>query len=443
MAINTSALNTVYNHYLTSYSTKGTTKYDTHKKSELRNIYHSIVKQNKESPLYILDTSKESQQFAVGIKENSRELKNTIASMGGMDYRELLSKKIAHSSNTNIADAHYLGEDSNPAIPSFDIEVTQMATAQTNTGNYIKSDEQVSLPAEIYSFDVNANDLNYEFQFYIKETDTNLDLQKKLSNLINNANIGLEANILEDGEGNSSLTITSKNTGLADGKNEVFSISDEHTSKSKGTVGYLGIGSVTRPATNAQFSINGNERTSRSNTFMIEKLFEVTITGVSPEPGMTASIGIKSDTDYLRQNISKFVGSYNDFIKSAAAYQSNRVHSGRLLGELERISSHYSSGLSSMGLSRQTDGTFAVDETKIQDIVDQAESVIDDNDALAGLFQPMKNFSASLLRKANQISLNPMNYVDKTIVAYKNPGHNFATPYVTSAYSGMMFNSYC
>ena len=84
-----------------------------------------------------------------------------------------------------------------------------------------------------------------------------------------------------------------------------------------------------------------------------------------------------------------------------------------------------------------------MDETKIQDIVDQAESVMDDDDALAGLFQPMKNFSASLLRKANQISLNPMNYVDKTIVAYKNPGHNFATPYVTSAYSGMMFNSYC
>jgi hypothetical protein len=36
-----------------------------------------------------------------------------------------------------------------------------------------------------------------------------------------------------------------------------------------------------------------------------------------------------------------------------------------------------------------------------------------------------------------------MDYVDKKIVAYKNPGHNFASPYITSAYSGMMFNSYC
>ena len=36
-----------------------------------------------------------------------------------------------------------------------------------------------------------------------------------------------------------------------------------------------------------------------------------------------------------------------------------------------------------------------------------------------------------------------MQYVEKTIVAYKNPGHNFPAPYAASAYSGMMFNYYC
>ena len=59
-------------------------------------------------------------------------------------------------------------------------------------------------------------------------------------------------------------------------------------------------------------------------------------------------------------------------------------------------------------------------------------------------FRGIQNFGASLLRKTSQISLNPMEYVDKKIVAYKNPTHeNFATPYITSEYSGMMFNSYC
>ena len=35
-----------------------------------------------------------------------------------------------------------------------------------------------------------------------------------------------------------------------------------------------------------------------------------------------------------------------------------------------------------------------------------------------------------------------MNYVQKVVVAYKNPGHNFNTPYISSIYSGMMLDSY-
>ena len=40
-------LNTVYNNYLAAYSPRQLTKYDTHKKSELRSVYNSIVKLNK------------------------------------------------------------------------------------------------------------------------------------------------------------------------------------------------------------------------------------------------------------------------------------------------------------------------------------------------------------------------------------------------------------
>ncbi len=69
------SLNSVYNHYLTTYASKADTKYDMHGKRELRSIYNSIVKLNKDSPLYILDSSKESREFAVGLKENARELR--------------------------------------------------------------------------------------------------------------------------------------------------------------------------------------------------------------------------------------------------------------------------------------------------------------------------------------------------------------------------------
>ena len=51
MAYNTIALNNVYNYYMTTYAPRSSSRYDTHKKSELRNIYNTIVKINKESPL--------------------------------------------------------------------------------------------------------------------------------------------------------------------------------------------------------------------------------------------------------------------------------------------------------------------------------------------------------------------------------------------------------
>ena len=59
------------------------------------------------------------------------------------------------------------------------------------------------------------------------------------------------------------------------------------------------------------------------------------------------------------------------------------------------------------------------------------------------MLSQIKNLTRSLLQKADDVTLNPMNYVDRRIVAYKKPGHNFAIPYMTNAYSGMMFDNYC
>ena len=52
-------MNTVYNNYLTTYTPKPLTKFDSHKKSELRNVYNSIVKLNKDAPWYLPTRSEE------------------------------------------------------------------------------------------------------------------------------------------------------------------------------------------------------------------------------------------------------------------------------------------------------------------------------------------------------------------------------------------------
>ena len=69
-------MNTVYNNYLTAYASRQITKYDTHKKSELRSVYNSIVKLNKDTPWYLPTTSKDTQHYAVDLKENARHCCN-------------------------------------------------------------------------------------------------------------------------------------------------------------------------------------------------------------------------------------------------------------------------------------------------------------------------------------------------------------------------------
>ena len=104
------ALNNIYNNYLSTYAPKASGRYDAHKKSELKGVYNSIVKINKESPLSIIDSSIDTQSYAVNMKENARELRNTIASLGGLDEEDLLNKKTAFSSSVDTADVKYIGE---------------------------------------------------------------------------------------------------------------------------------------------------------------------------------------------------------------------------------------------------------------------------------------------------------------------------------------------
>lgn len=430
-------MNSVYNHYLTAYAPKRTTsQYDTHKKSELRSIYNSMVKLNKDAPLYLWDTSKESREFAVGLKENARLLRNTIISLGGVGDEEMFHKKTAYSSDPDMVEADFIGEpDETKEIPSFTIEVTALASNQENLGAALPSDDEIRLSPGSYSFDIGINDLSYEFQYNIHEGETNREVQERLMRLINKADIGIHADTLADGKGNTALRLTSSSDGLKKDHDLIFRVSDDHTSRLAGTVGYLGLDFVSRMPSNAEFLLNGEERTASSNHFTVDNTYELTLKGVRSVKGQAAEIGLKTDLESLTENIGNMMGGYNSFIRSAAQYRSQHPNSSRLVSDMNRMSAAYRPQLEKLGLTFDEDGQISMNEhTFRQELLKN-----DDFSTLSGV----RDFANAVLRKTNQITLDPMTYVDKTIVAYKNPGHNFTAPYVTSNYSGMLFNSYC
>ena len=164
-------------------------------------------------------------------------------------------------------------------------------------------------------------------------------------------------------------------------------------------------------------------------------MFEIELKSTSPEDSVV-QIGLKTDMESLADNVIHLVNGYNEFIKAAASYTESQSRSTKLVKEFSSIASQYNNSLEAMGMSLSKDGTLEVNPDTLRQTAMESEDINE-------TFGYLKTFSSMLLQKSSQVALNPMEYVEKKIVAYKNPGHNFVSPYTTSAYSGMMFNGYC
>lgn len=456
--MNNAVMSNVYNQFSTTYlPKKAVGRYDTHKRSELRTLCSSMAKVNRDAPVYLLDNTTDARKYVIHLKEDARDLRNAIVSTLGDVEDTAFSQKIAYSSNPNVVSAKYIGSQSsfipqkegtvsegndvisvNGQVPTYDIEVLSLASPQINLGMYVPSEERALEPGK-YSFDINIHDMGYEFQFSINESDTNLDIQKRLCRLINNSKIGLNAELRTDGESLSALRIESGKSGIEPGQNErIFSISDNDTEHLSGAVAYFGLDYTVKDAANASFIVNGTQTTAASNHFILQNDYEITLNGISENEGQTTTIGVKPDVEALQENIANLIGGYNHFIRSVSEYKNSQSGSNFLIKEMNRITGYYQQEIEKLGIRTDQDGTLQIDTEQLQQSVISSDAP----DTLSSL-DALKSFSHSMLRKSSQISLNPVSYMNKTVVAYKNPGNYFLSPYVTSAYSGMFFNNYC
>ena len=428
------ALQNVYNNFLPQFMPK-TTRYDTHKKDELRSVYTAILRQTKESPLFLPLSGENVIEYAVNMKENARDLSNVIASLSNDRTLNLLDKKTAYSTDEDVAVAKYIGDDNTvdaDETPSFDLGVRKLASKQTNMGKFI-DDGAMTLEPDTYSFDIHIGDTDYEFQFNVEPGDTNKEMEEKLARLINRSNIGVEVSVVSDNAGRSALKIESVATGQPGGKDTIFNVSDDNTSKRAGAVDYFGVGDVTEKPRNAEFTLNGNSHSAYSNSFTIDKAYEITLKGTSEE-GKDARIGLKPDVESLISNVESLVDGYNRFITKATDYTETYGLSNKFRNEMRGIQNVYRNELDAIGLTFKDNGELEIDDKYLRAAAFEG----DHNETL----RPITDFASEILLEAKKISLNPMNYTDRIVVEYKNPGHNFANPYITSMYSGMMFSSY-
>lgn len=424
-------ISSVYSYYLSQYGNKSNSKYDSHTRTQLKNTYSKVVKINSQTPVYKLDLSTAAQKYAIDLKEHARALENITEDLSDGADGTMTFKKSAVSSNASAVNASYITDFGAASDDeSFDINVKQLACSQLNTGNYLQPRSKHIKPGE-YSFDLSINDVIYEFQFKVDNSETTNNIQNKIARLINRSNIGLTANIKEDNLGNTAINIESEATGINGTTPVIFSIKSDDASNQP-LIDTLGLDRVTQYPANAIFDVDGYERSSMSNSITINKAYDVKLSKVTEEP---VTISLKADADSIVESLNELVAGYNNLI-SVTNDENNNHFQGteKLQNEIASIARSYKKQLADSGLSLNKDGTISADKEVIINA--------DNKDALSHIYESLNSFKNSIKEKAENIALNPMDYVNNKIIAYKNPLRSFPDPYNLSAYTGMMFNGY-
>lgn len=428
-----------YAYYLSTYGQNRPTRHDSHKKSDLRKIYNAIVKTNREAPLYKLSGEDEVAKYAIDIKENAKAIQNVVASLSDSygNFSDSFRKKVAISSDEETVGVKYIGDGSESAdLENFNIEVTQLSSPQINSGHLLKNDALSIIPGK-YSFDLNVNYATYEFQFNVNPNENNLEVMRKLAGLVNRSSLGISATIkhgtTEQGEPASALSLTSRQMGRSS-EEPVFTIKPGPTSESIQFLEQLGIEKITQQAENSRFLVNGEELESLSNSFTINDTFELSLNKVSPK-GQTAEISFKTDVDAVADNVMSLINAFNGILKIAEGSSAEAVgDTNKLFNEMSSVSRSRRESLGNIGLEVAENGTITLNKETLEAAIQP--------DCADATFHRLSNFKNAIGAKADEVSINPMNYVNKVVVNYKNPGRTFTAPYFSSVYSGMMLDKY-
>ena len=420
-----SRIDTAYNYFMTTYGDNIGSRYESHKKSELRDTYNKIVKANKDAPLYKIKDTEDMGQFAIDIKEQANSMSVSVSNLSsaGDSIESILSKKIATTSDNDSVSALFVGDEA-AEVEDFTIQVDSLATPQINTGNFLAPDAQ-DFQAGQYSFDLDIRNHSYEFQFNVNSGENNLLVQNKIVRLINSSDVGLNAHLITDSSSKNAIQISSKATGLGENETSIFAISSTISWRELNT---LGISRVTQAASNSSFKLNDVEHQSMSNTFTVNKSFEINLKSPSKAP---VSVGLMNDTEALTDGVNQLLNSYNGMIDIGLKYTSSQ-RNRTLFNEISAIAKGMSACLADVGITADGMGHLTLDAQRLSDIINSENKV--------AAFATLNELKIAISNAASKASINPMAYVDKAVVEYKNPGKTLAAPYATSAYSGMMMN---
>lgn len=425
-------IHTVYNQIVSDYVHTYRSRTNAVKNTELRALYNSIIRINKQSPVYMFKMNSDVPSYAIALKDSAIALSTDLGQYLLASGKRLFDARKATSENEASVSVELLSGKEDELPEEFTVRVENLATSQVNTGKSVYS-ESSGLRPGMYSFQINIENNLYEFQFNVAERSTNKENLTKLARFINQSSIGVTASVEEHSqEETCQIQIRSNTTGTL-GTNTFTFFDKEKGPDGNGIIEFFDFNRVTQYPKNSNFEINGISKESLSNSFTYNKSLKITLNSPSEEP---VAIRYTPDTDSILKRLDATVKTYNQFMTVLKENGSTQKTSISLANEMKNLFRAYKNELEPCGLQMKEDGSLTVDKAlstfSAQD--GTIEDMLTSRDGIVG----------NLIGKMNQIMLDPMNYVDKTIVTYPNTEKTiYPNPYVSSLYSGMICNYYC
>jgi len=421
-----------YNYMLESLPVKRSARYLVGRKSELRRVYDEIIDLSKRSPLYKVNLSRDNQIYTIGVKEGALALKAKINDMSDPEFSGFQSKAVSVS-NEQVLSAQLLSENTDALPQVIQFKINSLAGVQVNKGRDLSLTSR-GLPEGRYRFKANIGNETYSLTYVNENRRENEETLEGFAAFLNNSIPGIHASVEQGSKKDySRLVITSELSSRFGEKG--FSFEDLDTYPT-GIADFFGMDRMEQAPALARFELNGVSKQTATNSFTLENSLRINLYSGG---GQTVTLKIVPDSERILGAVGEVLDSYNDLIRLARDRILDNKESykaAKLIKELQTLEELYGEELSACGIKAAEDGRLFLEEP----LATQAAR----DGGMESLFTRENGFVARLLDKAEAIAINPLEYIEKTIVTYPdNSKAGFRNPYVTSMYSGLLFNSYC
>jgi hypothetical protein len=155
--------------------------------------------------------------------------------------------------------------------------------------------------------------------------------------------------------------------------------------------------------------------------------YALNVKEMSMELGESADDVLQGKSEDGEENLKKMSGLFNKLLQTSDQYGLENGKPSRPGGELRTLLDRNAGELIEAGFTIDEDGFLSVSE---------------ENENFGAKIP--SQFVSQLKEKCEQMSMNPMEYVEQKVYSYAHLHQSdIGTAYESSMYSGMLFNSYC